>query len=79
MADGETLVIGGLYTHSTVESKAKTPLLSDIPLLGCLFTRSQEAKAKTELVFMLKPTIVRKGAAGLKIVTPPSAKVLANP
>ena len=72
MADGETLVIGGLYTHSTVNSKAKTPLLSDIPLLGSLFTRSQEAKAKTELVFMLKPTIVRKGAAGLKIVTPPA-------
>mgnify|MGYP001827877653 CR=1 FL=1 len=75
MADGETLVIGGLYTHSTVNSKAKTPLLSDIPLLGCLFTRSQEAKAKTELVFMLKPTIVRKGAAGLKIVTPPAELV----
>ncbi len=72
MADGETLVIGGLYSTSKVNSKAKTPLLSDIPFLGCLFTRQQEAKAKTEVVFMLKPTIVRKGAAGVKIVTPPA-------
>jgi type II secretory pathway component GspD/PulD (secretin) len=71
MADGETLVIGGLYTNSSLKEKAKTPLLSDIPLLGELFTRTREAKVKTELVFLLTPTIVRK-TSDLKVITPPA-------
>jgi type II secretory pathway component GspD/PulD (secretin) len=70
MGDGETLVIGGLYTNSHLTEKAKTPLLSEIPLLGALFTRTRETKAKTELVILLTPHIVRK-TADLKIITPP--------
>ncbi|MHC5012672.1 MAG: type II secretion system protein GspD, partial [Planctomycetota bacterium] len=71
MGDGETLVIGGLYTNTILTDRAKTPLLSDIPLLGALFTRSQSTKAKTELLFILTPTIVRK-TADLRIITPPA-------
>lgn len=71
MADGETLVIGGLYTNASIRSKAKTPLISDIPILGELFTRTQEAKAKTELIFMLTPRIVRR-TADLKVIAPPA-------
>ena len=71
LADGETLVIGGLYTNQSVKEKAKTPLFSDLPLVGELFTRTRETKQKTELVFILTPHIVRK-TGDLKIVTPPS-------
>jgi hypothetical protein len=71
MGDGETLVIGGLYTNSCVTEKAKTPLLSEIPLLGHLFTRTRETQAKTELVFLLTPRIVRK-TGDLRIITPPA-------
>ncbi len=71
LGDGETLVIGGLYTNLNVRDKAKTPLLSEIPLLGQLFTRTNETKVKTELVFMLTPTIVRK-TSEFHIITPPS-------
>lgn len=70
LGDGETLVIGGLYTNRTSTEKAKTPFFSDIPLLGDLFTRTRETKQKTELIFILTPHIVRK-TSDLKIVVPP--------
>ena len=70
LADGETLVIGGLFTNQTTTEKAKTPFVSDIPLLGQLFTRTKETKQKTELIFIMTPHIVRK-TSDLKIIVPP--------
>ena len=63
-------MIGGLFTNQSVKEKAKTPLFSDLPLVGELFTRTRETKQKTELVFILTPHIVRK-TGDLKIITPP--------
>lgn len=71
MADGETLVIGGLYTNRTVKEEAKTPLLSDIPIIGSAFSRQRESKQKSELVFMLTPRIIRK-ATDPRVILPPS-------
>ena len=70
MGDGDTLVIGGLYTNSTVSDKAKLPFLGDIPCLGKLFTRTKDQKVKTELVFFITPHILRK-KTDYKIITPP--------
>lgn len=70
MADGDTLVIGGLFTNSTVSDKAKIPLLGDIPGLGNLFTRTKDQKVKTELVFFITPHILRKNS-DYKVITPP--------
>jgi type II secretory pathway component GspD/PulD (secretin) len=70
LGDGETLVIGGLYTNQSTTEKAKTPLFSELPLVGDLFTRTKETKQKTELIFILTPHIVRK-TNELKIVVPP--------
>ena len=71
LGDGETLVIGGLYTNTKTMERARTPFISDIPLIGELFTRTAENKAKTELIFILTPHIVRK-TKDLKIITPPA-------
>ncbi|WP_341502856.1 pilus (MSHA type) biogenesis protein MshL [Gallaecimonas sp. GXIMD4217] len=55
---GDVVVIGGLMkTHSRQQS-SKTPLLGDIPLLGELFTSRRDLQQKTELVILLKPTVV---------------------
>jgi general secretion pathway protein D len=70
MRDGETLVIGGLFTNNRYTEKAKTPVLSEIPVLGNLFTRTRETTAKTELVIMITPRIVRK-TADVGIIVPP--------
>ena len=71
MADGDTLVIGGLFTNSTVSDKAKMPFLGDIPCIGKLFTRTKDQKVKTELVFWITPHILRK-KTDYKIITPPA-------
>lgn len=73
MADGDTLIIGGLYTNATLKDTAKFPFLGDIPCLGKLFTRVRDQKVKTELVFFITPHILRK-KSDYKIITPPSEK-----
>jgi type II secretory pathway component GspD/PulD (secretin) len=73
MADGDTLVIGGLITKSTVSDKAKIPLLGDIPLLGKLFTRTKDVETKTELTFWITPHILRK-RADFKVIVPPGER-----
>ena len=37
VGDGETVVLGGLYEDSRLNSVSKVPLLGDIPLMGGLF------------------------------------------
>lgn len=71
MADGDTLIIGGLFTNSTVSDKAKMPFLGDLPGIGKLFTRTKDQKVKTELVFWITPHILRK-KTDYKIITPPA-------
>ena len=56
--DGDVVVIGGLMKTSTVEQTTKVPLLGDIPALGWLFRNTNQITQKTELVILLKPTVV---------------------
>ncbi|MCL1075314.1 pilus (MSHA type) biogenesis protein MshL [Shewanella dokdonensis] len=55
---GDVVVIGGLMKSDTSEKVSKVPLLGDVPLLGQLFTNKVKAVQKTELVILLKPTVV---------------------
>ena len=59
LKDGETSVIGGLIQRSDNNDKAKIYLLSDIPLIGALFTNSNASKDKTELMLAITPRLVR--------------------
>lgn len=59
LKDGETSVIGGLIQNSQNNTKQKVFLLSDIPLLGALFTNHDDSKDKTELVLAITPRLVR--------------------
>ncbi len=56
--DGDVVVIGGLMKQQKVEQVSKVPLLGDIPALGHLFRSMNNITAKTELVILLKPTVV---------------------
>jgi len=56
--DGEMVIIGGLMQKKEVSEDSKVPLLGDIPLIGYLFRSRKRLDEKTELVIMLKPTIV---------------------
>jgi general secretion pathway protein D len=59
LKDGETSVIGGLIQRSDSNDKTKLFLLSDIPLIGPLFTNSNSSKDKTELMLAITPRLVR--------------------
>lgn len=59
LKDGETSVIGGLIQRSEGSDKSKIFLLSDIPLIGPLFTNTNSSKDKTELILAITPRLVR--------------------
>jgi len=55
--NGETIVIGGIYTENDSESESGVPWLSKIPLIGWLFKRETKTKDKTELLIFITPRI----------------------
>jgi len=57
--DGGTLVLGGLIQEDIREKEQRVPLLGSIPLLGALFRSSQTQTIKTNLMFFIRPTILR--------------------
>nr|WP_213993313.1 DNA uptake porin HofQ [Sodalis sp. dw_96] len=56
IADGETIVLGGIFQRQKHERKDKTPLLADIPWVGHLFKRQHERYKQRELVIFITPT-----------------------
>lgn len=59
--DGNVIAIGGLMTESNTNVRAKVPLLGDVKFLGNLFRQKEEFTSKSELVILLKSTVVRGG------------------
>ncbi len=58
VADGKTVVIGGLMQNTDTDTIEKVPILGDIPYLGFFFKRTKKDKAKTELIIFLTPYVV---------------------
>lgn len=54
----ETLVIGGLIQERFDNSSNGIPLFSKVPIIGNLFKSTTNSKSKTELVILLKPTVI---------------------
>ena len=70
--DGETIVIGGLLTNTTSESRSGLPLLSDIPILGYLFSSTRKTEVKSELVFFITPRIIKRKE--MTVISPPAER-----
>ncbi|MEY4269444.1 MAG: type secretion system protein GspD [Pseudomonadota bacterium] len=60
--DGEILAIGGLLNDDERRTIEKIPLLGDLPLIGNLFKSKSRARAKTNLMVFIRPTILRSRA-----------------
>jgi len=75
MADGETLVIGGLYSNTSIRQVERIPLLSQIPVLGEFFKNTVTRKEENELLILIQPEIVRSDTAGAR---PPAPGTLEN-
>lgn len=57
-ANGQVVVIGGLMQNTTQDQQSSVPILGSIPLLGQLFRHTKQVTRKSELVILLKPTVV---------------------
>ena len=61
--DGDTTVIGGIYTRKTAENMSQVPILGDIPIIGWLFKSKNVADDRTELLIFISPTIVNRDSS----------------
>jgi type IV pilus assembly protein PilQ len=58
--DGETTVIGGVYTSTQQNVHDTTPGLSKIPILSWFFKRDQIDDSNTELLIFITPRILKE-------------------
>ena len=65
--DGDTAVIGGIYTRNTARSFKKVPVLGDIPFLGWLFKSRVESDKRTELILFITPRIINRAASRVRV------------
>jgi type IV pilus assembly protein PilQ len=62
VSDGETIVIGGVFSNTQTKSVDKVPFLGDLPYLGRLFRRDLVQDNKEELLIFLTPRIMNNQA-----------------
>ena len=58
VADGDTIVLGGIFEQMTSTSESKVPVLGDLPVVGRLFRSDTEVDNKTELLIFITPRIL---------------------
>ena len=59
VSDGETVVLGGIYSVNSSDSITKVPFLGDLPFVGNLFKNKSNVNEKVEMVIFLTPNIVK--------------------
>ena len=59
VANGETIVLGGIFESTNTETTTKTPFLGDVPYLGRLFKRTQTTELRSELLIFITPKIIK--------------------
>ncbi|MCK5669212.1 MAG: type IV pilus secretin PilQ family protein, partial [Gammaproteobacteria bacterium] len=57
--NGETVVLGGVYTVTKNDSLERVPFFGDLPYVGFLFKRSSESEDKSELLIFITPKILK--------------------
>jgi type IV pilus assembly protein PilQ len=58
---GDTLAIGGLMQDEGLKTRAKVPLLGDIPLLGYAFQERLNDRKRRNLLVFVTPTVLQPG------------------
>ena len=56
--DGQTVVLGGLFTETTTASRRQVPVLGDIPIIGSAFRGHDDETRRNEIIFMITPSLV---------------------
>jgi len=59
--DGETAVIGGLTVTEVEKNRSGIPLLSGLPIVGKLFSFSEDRESRRDLIILVTPRITDDG------------------
>jgi len=68
--DGETTVIGGIYTRQNSEAWNEVPVLAKIPVLGWLFKKKSVTDNRTELLVFITPRIINRSQSVVAAAPP---------
>ncbi|RMF17865.1 MAG: type IV pilus secretin PilQ [Gammaproteobacteria bacterium] len=61
VGNGETVVLGGIFTSEETNTVTKTPFLGDVPYLGRLFTKKESNNQRSELLIFITPKLLKNG------------------
>ncbi|HBI43871.1 MAG TPA: hypothetical protein DDY78_13630, partial [Planctomycetales bacterium] len=73
--DGETVALGGLIQRRDQKDENKIPWFGDLPFVGAAFRYRTQTKAKTELLVILTPHIVRSRADADRVLAEESRRM----
>ncbi|MBV6491802.1 MAG: putative type II secretion system protein D [Fimbriimonadaceae bacterium] len=59
MPSGQTIVMGGLLKDEEIVQLERVPIISQIPLIGELFTRRKRTKVSSQVIISITPTILK--------------------
>ena len=57
--NGQTVVLGGLFKEDTIVTREQVPFVGDIPILGAAFKGHDDSTLRTEVIFLITPTIMK--------------------
>ena len=66
---GQTIILGGFISASRSKSTSGVPWLKDIPFLGNLFKSSSTENDRTELVVLMRPTVLKTPEIAAQVAT----------
>ncbi|WP_416395896.1 type IV pilus secretin PilQ [Allohahella sp. A8] len=61
VGNGQTIVLGGIFSSETSETTTKTPFLGDLPYIGALFRKTEKNDQRSELLVFITPRLIRSG------------------
>ena len=63
ITDGDTAVIGGIYTRNQAVNRSKIPWFAEIPIIGWFFKNKTERDDRSEMLIFLTPRIVNRSTS----------------
>jgi general secretion pathway protein D len=65
--DGETIALGGLIQDSVTLGNNGLPILSNLPLIGDIFSTKSNTRNRTELLVLLSPHVVHNASEAREV------------
>lgn len=73
MQNQQVVMLGGLYSSRDILQQERTPVLSDIPIIGELFTGKNKSREVVQLIFFIKLHIIPAEAVANGFLYDPNA------